>query len=346
MNKIKLSIIVPIYNVENYLRKCLDSILNQDLNEIEVILVDDASPDNCPQICEEYEKKDSRIKVIHKKNEGLGLARNTGLEVATGEYVYFIDSDDYLVANCLKKMYLCAVSGNCDAVFGGVIFENENGITKKIENQYLNKVFFQPDINNIILKDMLGSSSHAKTDRGLGMSVWQGIYKLELIKKNKILFYSEREYLSEDILFQISFLTKSKKICWIDDYSYVHLMNNNYSLTNKYNEKRFSLAKVLLEKIEQDLKVLNLDDSFLNRARRTFFGNVRVCLKQIINVFNKKEALIKIKKIVDDDYLQYNIQNYPIKNNPLKQRLLMWSMKKKYINVLYFLVFINSKKYK
>ena len=96
MERPKVSIIVPIYNVERFLDRCMDSLLNQTLKDIEIIMVDDGSPDNCPQMCDEYAKNDSRVKVIHKKNAGLGMARNSGLEIATGEYVAFVDSDDYV----------------------------------------------------------------------------------------------------------------------------------------------------------------------------------------------------------------------------------------------------------
>lgn len=94
-----ISVIVPIYKVERYLNKCLDSIVNQTYKELEIILVDDGSPDGCPKICDEWGLKDSRIRVIHKANAGLGLARNSGLEVATGKYVAFIDSDDFIDLN-------------------------------------------------------------------------------------------------------------------------------------------------------------------------------------------------------------------------------------------------------
>ena len=93
---IKVSIIVPVYNVEKYIDRCMKSLMNQTLHEIEIILVDDGSPDSCPQMCDEYAKQDTRVKVIHKENAGLGYARNSGLEIATGEYVAFVDSDDYV----------------------------------------------------------------------------------------------------------------------------------------------------------------------------------------------------------------------------------------------------------
>lgn len=95
----KVSIILPIYNVEKYLDRCMESLLNQTLEDIEIIMVDDGSPDNCPQMCDEYAKKDNRVKVVHKKNAGLGFARNSGLDVAKGEYIAFVDSDDYVGLN-------------------------------------------------------------------------------------------------------------------------------------------------------------------------------------------------------------------------------------------------------
>ena len=101
----KVSVVVPIYNVEKYIKQCVVSIRNQTLEDIEIILVDDGSPDNCPQICDEYKKLDNRIKVVHKKNGGLSSARNAGMRVATGEYIGFVDSDDYIEVDMYEKMY-------------------------------------------------------------------------------------------------------------------------------------------------------------------------------------------------------------------------------------------------
>ena len=101
----KTSVIVPIYKVEEYLHRCIDSIINQTYTNLEIILVDDGSPDNCPMICDEYAKKDSRIRVIHKKNGGLSDARNAGLEIATGEYIGFVDSDDWIHKDMYHILY-------------------------------------------------------------------------------------------------------------------------------------------------------------------------------------------------------------------------------------------------
>ena len=101
----KISVIVPVYNIEKYLRKCIDSILSQTYENIEVILVDDGSTDNCGAICDEYAKIDPRIIVIHKKNAGVSAARNTGIMQCIGEYVFFVDSDDYLPIDSIEKLY-------------------------------------------------------------------------------------------------------------------------------------------------------------------------------------------------------------------------------------------------
>ncbi len=101
----KVSVVVPVYNVEKYLERCIESIRNQTLEDIEIILVDDGSPDNCPKICDGFAEKDSRIKVIHKKNGGLSSARNAGIYAATGEYIGYIDSDDYAEPDMFEILY-------------------------------------------------------------------------------------------------------------------------------------------------------------------------------------------------------------------------------------------------
>ena len=100
-----ISIIVPVYNVEKYLKRCMDTLQNQTYENIEIILVDDGSPDDCQQLCDENARKDSRVKVIHKSNEGLGMARNSGFEIATGSYIVFVDSDDYVTEDMCEKLY-------------------------------------------------------------------------------------------------------------------------------------------------------------------------------------------------------------------------------------------------
>lgn len=126
MNEL-VSVIVPVYNVEKYIKKCLNSIINQTYKNLEIILVDDGSPDNCPQICDEYAKKDSRIKVIHKANGGLSDARNAGVAASTGEYIGFVDSDDYIEPNMYERLYELINENNADISLCAVQKEDERG---------------------------------------------------------------------------------------------------------------------------------------------------------------------------------------------------------------------------
>ena len=131
--RVKVSVVVPIYNVEKYLRACLDSIMGQTFKNLEIILVDDGSPDDCPRICDEYAKKDSRVHVFHKHNEGVSSARNLGLENSTGEWITFIDSDDYI------SDYFSKCQIKCDTLVGLTEKDTKRGIKKLTKNRFARK---------------------------------------------------------------------------------------------------------------------------------------------------------------------------------------------------------------
>ena len=143
MSQILISIIVPIYKVEPYLRRCLDSIVNQSYTNLEIILVDDGSPDDCPQICDEYAAKDKRIVVVHKDNGGLSDARNAGLDICTGEYVYFIDSDDFIKENTIDFLTRLALSENADIVAANYLpYDNFSETTECIAEDSFKEISF------------------------------------------------------------------------------------------------------------------------------------------------------------------------------------------------------------
>lgn len=126
-SKSLISVIVPIYNVENYLERCVVGIINQTYKNLEIILVDDGSPDNCPKMCDDFAKKDSRIRVVHKKNGGLSDARNAGMKIASGECIVFVDSDDYIHCNMIDKMYGVMLKDGSEVVSCGVKWVDEKG---------------------------------------------------------------------------------------------------------------------------------------------------------------------------------------------------------------------------
>lgn len=220
-----VSVIVPIYNVEKYIKKCVESIINQTYKNLEIILVDDGSPDNCPQICDEFALKDSRIKVIHKKNGGLSDARNTGLDIMSGEWVVFVDSDDFVSKYYVENLYFLTQKYNADIAitsYKSFFDTNLEFSSKKITNE---KIFLHSSKEAI--KNMLYNKYYF-------VSAWRIIYKSTLF--SNIRFPKGEIY--EDLSTIPLVIFKSDKVafCSVKDYFYLQREN---SITGKIKEKNF-----------------------------------------------------------------------------------------------------------
>lgn len=242
----KVSIIVPVYNVEKYLNQCIQSLLNQTLKDIEIILVNDKSPDNCPAICDSYANKYQNIRVIHKTcNQGLGLACNSGLEVAKGEYIAFCDSDDFIDNEMYNTLYVLANEYHCDAVYSGLKTVNLDGdfITNV---SHPNELRFYKNKNqiNAFIQEMIASLPTEKEERKVQVSAKVVLYKHSIIKENHIRFMSERIYPSEDLLFNFDFLTKSNTVC-LSPYIFYNYRTNPNSISHTLKKDKFKLYKAL-----------------------------------------------------------------------------------------------------
>jgi glycosyltransferase involved in cell wall biosynthesis len=234
----KLSIIVPVYNAEPYLRRCIDSILAQTFTDFELILVDDGSPDNCPAICDEYAEKDPRIVVIHKDNGGISDARNAGLDIAKGDYIGFVDSDDYIDAEMYEKMYNAAIMHDSDIVSCTYeridISRGKRSVSISISDNILTS-------GNNILEDY-----YSKTKWLIFTAVWNKIFKKELFDnirfpKGKIY---EDEYITPD-LYSICGNTYIMK-----DPFYKYVCNEGSILTSNFSAKRLDLLDMAVKNLE------------------------------------------------------------------------------------------------
>lgn len=326
----KVSIIVPIYNVEKYLDRCIQSLINQTLKEIEIVLVDDGSPDNCPQMCDEYAKKDSRIKVIHKKNAGLGYARNSGMEIMTGEYVAFVDSDDFVDVKMYEVLYESAKQNDCDAVFCGFRTETSKGIWVNSDEVHQNELWEKEEVQHFML-NMIASGPRIKKERLYQMSVWHSIYKNKIIKENEILFPSEREVVSEDIPFQIDFLLKADKVAYIKNVFYSYCLNGT-SLTATFKFEKFDRFKrlriCLLDKCN------SLD--FRNRVNRLFIGYSRSLCFQYCSINNSKS--IHLKKVLEDNIWKTIDNEFSVSYLPLYSRVIYMAILSRNYKLVFFLL--------
>lgn len=325
----KVSVIIPCYGVEKYLGRCMDSVLKQTLSDIEIILVDDGSKDKVPEMCDEYARQDDRIKVIHKANGGLGYARNSGLEIATGEYVAFLDSDDYVDLAIYESLYNEVEKENADAVFCGFNLEGDKGHWTKSNEIDTNQIFQGKGVTRFML-DMVANAPEEPNERRYYMSVWRAIYRRSIIIDNNIKFPSEREVASEDIPFQVDFLKLSQKIAYIPDNLYYYC-NNSTSLTATYKKEKYDRFKYLRSVLIEKLKFV---DGSLVRCDRFFIGYTRTQLHHLMlsSESNKTE---QIRCIVNDPIWCEIVKNYPIDNfKRMDLRLMYWMILHKHSRML------------
>lgn len=225
MSKVDISIIVPIYNAEKYLDKCINSLLNQTKEEIELILVNDGSTDSTEEIIKSY--KDKRIKYFKNKNQGIGKTRNFGIEKANGKYIMFIDSDDYLEKTTCEALFVKAENDNLDLVICNFYKEYDNGNLEEI---------ILPSFENTTLKET------PSLIRTINLSPWNKLYKKELIRKNKLKFEENLKY--EDAPFVSSAFDKANKIGKVDKCLNYYVIHGN-SETTVRDKRCFDILKII-----------------------------------------------------------------------------------------------------
>jgi len=334
MTKPKISIIVPCYGVEKYLDRCIDTLINQTLQDIEIILVDDGSPDRVPEMCDKYALMDSRIKVIHKENGGLGYARNSGLELAAGEYVAFVDSDDYVDYDMYRQLFIEATECKADAVFCGFKIEHRSGVWSD-SHEISSRTIFQGHYLTDFMLDMVASAPTVQEERRYYMSVWHAIYRNAIIQENGLTFLSEREIVSEDIPFQVDFLRLARCVSYIPQNLYYYCSNPS-SLTATYKCEKYDRFK-RLHYILKD-KLCDISGGRL-RADKLFIGYCRTQLYHLASSTSENK-LSEIKRITSDEIWNYFRMNYPLSNfRRMDYRVIYWFILHK-CNVL---LLINSR---
>jgi glycosyltransferase involved in cell wall biosynthesis len=329
MGKPKVSIIVPVYGVEKYLDRCMQSLLNQTLKEIEIIMVEDESPDNCSVMCDEYAKNDNRIKVIHKKNGGLGYARNTGLSIATGEYVAFVDSDDFVKQTMYEELYNEAIVQNADAVFCNFSTYNTKKEIYDVVEVTTRQYFKGKEEISLFLLDMVGTKPSEKKDRKYSMSVWRAIYSNDIIKSNRILFTSERDLISEDIIFHIQLLIRMKVLVYLPTCNYYYCENAT-SLSKSFRSDRFDKYKVLHKELILMLRMMDICDEInaTLSVDRLLIGYVRSM------ILNSTNSMMELKFIFDDTYFREVMNRYPHKQLPFKHKLFLILANKRQLKII------------
>lgn len=230
-----ISVIVPVYRVEKYLDRCIESIVDQTYTNLDIILVDDGSPDKCPVICDQWALKDSRIKVIHKKNGGLSDARNAGMKVAKGEFIGFVDSDDWIAPEMYQKLLDSIINVGSDISACSVEMVWEDSAPKKMLTKQINKTLNKVDAQRELLHES-----------DLLQPVWYKLYKRELIKD--ILFEVGKQH--EDVFWSYQAIGKAERVSIIDYIGYYYLQRSESIMGQKYSLKRLNVMDAICQRQE------------------------------------------------------------------------------------------------
>nr|WP_268904482.1 glycosyltransferase family 2 protein [Campylobacter armoricus] len=278
---------MPIYNVEKYLRQCLDSVVNQTLQEIEIILVDDGSTDNCGKICDEYAIKDKRIQVVHKTNAGLGAAYNTGLEMASGEYIGFVESDDWIEPNMYEELYKKASETNVDVCIGNFYYHSEAG------DKIYSKLF------TTIPYDEIFSIDNYPELLTLHSSLWAKIYKKSVLGHIRVPEFKNSGYYC-DFPYWTEILCCAKTITRINSCVYHYRIDNpNASSTNLRTDSKLLTIIPSIKEAKNIIKKYNKYDLL---KEEVYFNSILTAFRFFANIDKqyKQEFYEKMKDFVED----------------------------------------------
>lgn len=290
-----ISVIIPIYNAEKYLEKMLNSIINQSMEDIEIILINDESEDCSLRICRKYEKIDHRIKIIDKKNEGVSQARNAGIDIATGEFIMFLDADDWVDPNICEDMYKSIKEQNADMCFCNHIMEYDN---RSVECNFVleQEVVQGEEIKNGIILPLIESErKDILHDKASFRGPWGKLFKRDIIIKNNIRFNSKLS-IGEDLIFNFEYLKYVNKVVMLNKNLY-HYRINNESALFKYKKDSWKVYGTLLREIEKYLIQYYDANEYAKRLNKLKIKYLLICVRNEMNPLNKKTIKEKVDYI-------------------------------------------------
>lgn len=300
-----ISIIIPIYNVEKYLGKCIESIVNQAYQNIEIILIDDGSTDSCPLLCDSWVKLDARVKVIHKSNGGLSDARNAGMHIAHGDYVAFIDSDDWIETDAFEKMLNRMLEDNSDVVSCGVKWVSDD-----------DDVLYEVSVEADEVIDTHAAMSEIIADRKLKQHVWNKLYKRDLIEDIPF----EKGKYHEDIFWSYQVFGRAKKVSLMKESFYHYVQRSNSIMGESYSTKRLDALDAMLQRCE--FVKSNFPDLF-NEALYSYIGS---CMYHLQCALSSQQDNVVICNITDR--IEYSRFGDPTEGLDRKNRLWIKSFQK------------------
>lgn len=332
-----ISVIVPIYKVEKYINQCVDSIIAQTYKNIEIILVDDGSPDSCPEICDEYAKQDDRVKVIHKENGGLMSARQAGLKEASGDYIGFVDGDDWIEPDMYERLAELIEKYSPDMAVCEFFYALTD--KKDISNQKLNKSFYgKSELQREVYPSMLFAGEYYRF--GINPCCWSKVYKKSLLENNLYKVTTDIR-MGEDAAFTYPCLLEANSICYIDKPLYNYRINPD-SMTNAYDSRLEDTILIPYEILKRCFERYN-DKQLTTQLDNYLFYLLNIMIRNEVSPDNKKcsfEIQKTIKDFVYNSEISAALKRLDSSALPIRKRLVakLFQRQKVYLIYLYCLI--------
>lgn len=333
-----VSVIIPVYNVEKYLPKCLESVTAQTYANLEIICVNDSSPDNSSAILEEYAKKDGRIIIINQENTGLSGARNTGIRAASGEYIVFVDSDDWIDAETVETAV--SKAENADTVMWGYVREfADKSLEKKIFDS--DRSFDEKETRELHrrLAGLTGEELQNPENTDALVTAWGKLYTAAIIKENNLQFVDTKIIGTEDLLFNMHYFCFAKRCFFIDKPFNHYRKDNETSLTRKYKSKLFSQWSELYKRIRNCIDENGLGEDFHKALdNRICLSMIGLGLNELCNDESHSKRIKNLKSILSSEQYKKAFSGLDFKYFPIHWKLFFRFCKKRNPLLVYILL--------
>lgn len=326
-----VSIVVPVYNVEKYLTRCVKSLTEQTLEDVEIILVDDGSTDNSGKMCNQLGMNDTRIKVIHKSNGGLSSARNAGLHIATGEYVGFVDSDDDIEMDMYERLYTVAKSKNVDFVMTDYLRITKDGSSHLKTANIRAGYYCKTDIVQEIFPDLIMREC---MNYGPILSVWNCLYRTQFLKENRISF-DEQVRWSEDNLFSSIVGYCANSFYYMQGEGLYHYYENPGTITTSYRKGAWEVYSIMNQRLHELFDQVN-DYDFSRQLKLHMIYYACNCIGQEVGHSSDKAKSV-IRDILNSKQLKEAFCQFSIPKVNYKLKLQLYLMKWRQAEILFLL---------
>lgn len=341
----KISIIIPVFNAALYLDRCMRSLFTQKFRDYEIILVDDGSTDASGRLCDAYVGC-GNIRAVHRENGGLGMARNSGIDAAAGEFLLFLDPDDYFGPELLENLWRAAERTEADLVIGGHTIMGPRGV-KKTCAASSERIFRTEREMRELLYHTVGAPPEGPEDSQYGASACGRLYRRSVVEKGaeKLRFVSERQLISEDLIFNMDFIRRTGSAVVTTDAAYFYCTNAG-SLSKRHRDDRFSQDLVLYHAVRERLAAYP-EEEYRLCVQRLLISRARYDLMLEVNYHDQAKPSYSLREKVEEvlraPELRKALDRYPWRRLPVMQGIFAWCMKRRWTGAVLALIRVKRR---